>query len=242
MGELKLGKHRLKTPAVCGAVIGKNLDGMRAGVARAIKQGADLVDLRVDGLRDQTGWEKLLRDDIPIILTNRPKREGGGFKGREEERVNLLLDGIERGVPCVDIELSTPKKLRDQVVSRARRRGATVLMSYHNFSITPSTKVLMDAVKNMVGAGCNVAKIVPFANNPDDALRTLDFAVQVIGEEVPVVVFAMGSAGVITRPITPIFGSPLIYAAAGKRTAPAQLDISTTKRLLLESTPREVKG
>ncbi len=237
MGALKLGKHRLRTPAVCGAVIGKNLAEMRAGVARAIKQGADLVELRVDGLRDQSGWEKLLREDVPTILTNRPKREGGGFKGEEGKRVNLLLGGIERGVPCIDIELSTQKKLRDQVVSEARRAGVTVLMSYHNFSTTPPTEVLMRLTKDLVSAGCDIAKLVPFARNPGDALRTLDFAVQVLGEvEVPVVTFAMGDAGVITRIITPILGSPLVYATAGERTAPAQLDIATTKRLLRELT------
>lgn len=243
MSELKLGKHRLRTPAVCGAVIGKNLSEMRAGVARAIKQGADLVELRVDGLRNQAGWEKLLRKDLPIILTNRPKREGGGFKGGDDERVNLLLGGIERGVPCIDIELSTPKKLRDQVVSEAKRARVTVLMSYHNFSTTPSTNVLMGLTRDLASAGCDIAKIIPFAKNPGDALRTLDFAVQVLGEvEVPVVTFAMGDAGVITRLITPVFGSPLVYAAARKRTAPAQLDIATTKQLLRELIPMEAKG
>lgn len=243
MGRLKLGKHRLRTPAVCGAVIGKNLSEMRAGVAKAIKQGADLVELRVDGLRNQTGWEKLLRKDLPIIMTNRPKREGGGFKGSEDERISLLLDGVERRVPCIDIEFSTPEKLRDQVVSEARRAGVTVLMSHHNFSTTPSTKVLMGLAKELVSAGCDIAKIIPFAKNSGDALRTLDFAVQVLGEvKVPVVTFAMGDAGVLTRFITPIFGSPLVYAATGKRTAPAQPDIETTKRMLRELVPKEVKG
>ncbi|MDI6642569.1 MAG: type I 3-dehydroquinate dehydratase, partial [Candidatus Hodarchaeaceae archaeon] len=72
MSELRLGRHKLSTPAICGSVVGKNLNEMRAGVARALKQGADLVELRVDGLRDQTGWGGLLRKGLPIILTNRP--------------------------------------------------------------------------------------------------------------------------------------------------------------------------
>lgn len=242
MSELKLGKHRLKTPAVCGAVMGKNLDEMRAGIARAVKQGADIVELRVDGLRDQAGWEKLLRRPMPIILTNRPEREGGGFKGDEDKRVGVLLDGISREVPCVDIELSTPEGLREQVVSKAKKSGVTVMLSHHDFSMTPSIEVLVGIAKELAGAGCDLAKVVTFAESSSDALRVLDFLVQVQDEvAVPTIAFAMGEVGRITRIAAPLFGSPLVYAAARKETAPGQLDVATTKRLLHELVPKGAK-
>lgn len=163
MKTFKLGKHELRTPAVCGAVIGQNIETMRASVARAINQGADLIELRIDGLHDSTGWEKLLPVKVPVILTNRPEREGGGFKGDENKRVEVLLQGIARGVSCIDIEFSTPEPLRERVMSQAKKSGIAVLMSHHDFSLTPSIEVLTDMAKRLVGAGCDLAKIVTFA-------------------------------------------------------------------------------
>lgn len=240
MGELRLGKRKLLTPAICGSVIAEKVNEMKTGVAKAIKQGADLVELRVDGLRDQASWGKLLPVKVPVILTNRPEREEGGFKGDENKRIEVLLQGVARGVSCIDIELSTPEPLRERVVSQAKKSGVAVLMSHHDFSLTPSIEVLTNATKRLAGAGCDLAKIVTFAESTGDALRMLDFLVQVQDEvAVPIIAFAMGDAGRITRIAAPVFGSPLVYAAADKATAPGQFDVATTKRLLHELIPKE---
>jgi 3-dehydroquinate dehydratase-1 len=236
MKVIRLGPHQLRMPAVCGAVIEKSVKAMEAVLAKAIEQGADLVELRLDGLRDQVGWEKLLhKTKVPTILTNRAKREGGRFEGSEEERVRVLLDGINRGVDCVDIELSTEKKFLDKVVKEARRRGTSVLISHHDFSGTPKVEALVAVARRMVVAGCDIAKVVTFAETPSDALTVLDFLVRVQDEvDVPVIAFAMGEAGKFTRISAPLFGCPIVYAEAGKATAPGQFDVATTKRLLRE--------
>ncbi|MFQ6130061.1 MAG: type I 3-dehydroquinate dehydratase [Candidatus Hadarchaeaceae archaeon] len=238
METFKLGKHEVQIPAVCGAVMGPDIETMQAGATRAIDQGADLIELRIDGLHDPTGWEKLLPLKLPVILTNRPDREGGGFKGDENERVEVLLQGIERGVSCIDIELSTPEPLRKRVTSQAKKSGIAVLMSHHDFSLTPSIDVLTEMTKRLTGTGCDLAKIVTFAKDRMDALRILDFLAQVQDEvAVPLIAFAMGDAGKITRIAAPIFGSPIVYAAAGEATAPGQFDVATMKRLLSELIP-----
>jgi len=240
LNQLKLGKYLLKTPIVCGAVIGKNSDEMRAAIARAIRQGADVIEIRFDALEDQKGWDRLIRKDIPIIFTNRSRKEGGFFRGSEEKRIDLILEAIQRGVSCVDMELSTPEKLRERVVSEAKRSGVSVLISCHDFSKTPSLDVMIDFVKKMADAGCDLAKVVTFAKSSADALRIIDFLVQVQDEvTVPVIAFAMGDAGTITRITAPIFGSPLTYANAGKPTAPGQLDVAETKKLLQKLMPKE---
>ena len=238
MSELRFGTHKLLTPAICGSVMAEKVNEMKTCVAKAIEQGADLVELRVDGLRDQAGWGKLLPVKVPVILTNRPEREKGGFKGDENKRIEVLLQGIAQGVTCIDVELSTPEPLRERVVSQAKKSGVAVLMSYHDFSLTPSIEVLTDVTKRLAGAGCDLAKIVTFAESTGEALRMLDFLAQVQDEvAVPVIAFAMGDAGKITRIAAPILGSPIVYAAADKVTAPGQFDVATTKRLLHELIP-----
>ncbi len=234
---IRLGSHQLRTPAVCGAVIGESVKAMDAGLTRAMEQGADLVELRLDGLREQVGWEKLLHEKVkvPIILTNRAKREGGRFEGGEEERVRVLLDGIDRGVDCVDVELSTEKKFLSRVVQDARKLGVSVLISHHDPFGTPAVDVLVAVAKRMVVAGCDIAKIVTFAETPSDALAALDFLVEVQDEvSVPVIAFAMGDAGKFSRISAPLFGSPIVYAEAGEATASGQFDVATTKRMLRE--------
>ena len=237
MKVIRLGSRQLMTPAVCGAVIGESVKAMDATLAKAIEQGADLVELRLDGLREQVGWEKLLHEKakVPIILTNRAKREGGRFEGGEEERVRVILDGIDRGVDCVDVELSTEKKFLNKIVQEAKRRGVSVMMSHHDFSGTPRVDALVAVAKRMVVAGCDIAKVVTFAETPNDALAVLDFLVEVQDEVgVPVIAFAMGDASRFTRISAPLFGCPIVYAGAGEATAPAQFDVATTKLLLRE--------
>jgi len=239
LGALRLGRHVLKTPAVCGAVLAKNIRVMSSAVSRALEQGADLVELRVDGLQNQEGWKRLLRGGFPMILTNRPRREGGVFLGSEEKRVKTILEAIEGNVPCVDIEFSTPEKLRNRVVSAANRAGVSVLMSSHDLSVTPAVKVLREQVKKMAEAGCDLAKVVTFAQNPSDSMRVLDFLVEVQDEvSVPVIAFAMGDAGKITRIASLLLGSPITYASVGRTTAPGQLGVAETKQLLRRLMPK----
>ncbi|MEW6222372.1 MAG: type I 3-dehydroquinate dehydratase [Candidatus Hadarchaeota archaeon] len=239
---MNLGKREVKTPAVCGAVIGNSVGEMKKVMAGAVKDGADVIELRIDGLRGQPGWEGLLKSKLPVILTNMSKREGGFFTGDDKARTEELMKGIELGVSCVDLEFSTPQVLRSRVIKKAKSNGVSVIVSRHDFTGTPAPARLLHVLDEIAGVGCDIAKVVTFAKNRWDAFRMMDFIVQTQGRlSIPVIAFSMNDAGVITRFIGTIFGSPLVYAAAGKRTAPGQLDVSTTKSLLRELMPKEVR-
>lgn len=227
-----LGGYRLRAPAICGSVISDDPEGMVAGVERALEQGVDLIELRLDGLRGPVDWEELLRHNLPTIVTNRPEREGGKHKGTEQARIVPLIEGLEHGAACVDIELSTPRRLLKEVASAARQRGAAVLLSHHNLSATPTSRALLGVARRMKRAGCDIAKIVTFAREPRDCLRVFDLLVRAQNLGVEMVSFAMGEAGRPSRILAPLFGSRIVYAAVGEATAPGQFDVPTTKRLL----------
>lgn len=229
---LKLGKHKLPAPAICGSVIAEDLSAMNAAVGRALKQGADLIELRLDKLRKLEDWQRLLRGDVPIIVTNRAEREGGYFKGGERERIKPLLEATARGVACVDLELSTPEEQLNGVLISARKAGTSVLVSHHDFDGVPPAEALAATARRMDEVGCDIAKLVGFAKEPRDALRMLDFLVHAPGVvDVPVVAFAMGEAGRFSRVAAPFFGSPIVYAAVDEVAAPGQFDVSTMRRL-----------
>jgi len=208
---------------------------MAAGIARAIEQKADIIEIRLDRLRKNSEWEKLLETELPLILTNRAEREGGHFKGEDGARIKYLLKGIEEGAPCVDIELSTPHSILNKVIETAKIHGTSLLLTHHDFKETPPIATLMNIAEKMAGVGCNIAKIVTFARTPKDALTVLNFLNQVPSYvKVPVVAFAMGEAGRMSRIAAPLFGSPIVYAAAIETTAPGQFDVETTRLLLHE--------
>lgn len=232
---ITIGGRRVRTPAICASVIEDDFGEMAARIAKTIEEGADIVELRLDGLREQAGWGGLLHADVPLILTNRAKREGGHFRGGERARVDRLLEGIARGVACIDIELSTKPQLLHEVASAAKKQGTSVLMSYHDFTKTPSVDILIDTTKRMADEGCDMAKIVTFAKSPRDSLMVLDFLAQVPDSvDVPVIAFAMGEAGRLSRIAAPLFGSPIVYAAADEAAAPGQFNVATTNLLLRE--------
>ena len=54
--------------------------------------GADMVELRVDLIGDAAAAEALLRGPrvMPVILTVRPRSEGGGWTAGETERLQLI--------------------------------------------------------------------------------------------------------------------------------------------------------
>jgi len=239
---MKLGKREVKTPAVCGAVIGKSMPEMKRAVRKGVKAGADIIELRIDGMRDQSGWESLLRSKVPIILTNRARREGGFFTGSENARAEELMKGVKLGVSCVDVEFSTSKSARDQILKRAKSRGVSTIVSHHDFSGTPAPAQLVKITEKIAETGCDIVKVVTLAKNRGDAFRMLDFIVQTRGKfEIPVIAFAMSEAGKITRFIGPIFGVPIVYAAVEKQTASGQLDVAATQAMLKELMPREVR-
>lgn len=239
--QIKIGHHTVKTPAICGAVMGGTVAEMKKLSRKAFKEGADVVEFRVDNLRSIAGWKELLKIDKPFILTIRPKGEGGSFAGTERERTDLLSEAIELKVPAVDIELSTQKNLRNSLLKKTKKAGVTVIMSQHHFSSTPNYTELVKSLTAAEKSGCDIVKLVTFARNQADAFRMLEFVARNQARpKIPLIAFSMGKEGVITRFIGPILGVPLVYAAVGTKTAPGQPDIETTKEHMKNLAEKEV--
>jgi 3-dehydroquinate dehydratase-1 len=235
MTKLRIGKHEITIPAVCGSIRGKNPEEVRKLLSAALKLEADLVELRLDFIKNHGAIKDLIPADFPTLVTNRPKREGGHFMGSEDDRIRILIDWMKLGADCVDIELSTEMNLLNDVVKEAKQLGVSVLVSHHDFNGTPSVQELMEIAKKAERTGGNLIKIVTTANGVKDSVRIMDFLLQAQAQlKVPLVALAMGEAGKVSRIVSPLLGSPIIYAAVEEATAAGQMDIPTTKRLLTE--------
>ncbi|KUO43365.1 MAG: hypothetical protein APU95_05800 [Hadesarchaea archaeon YNP_N21] len=234
-GKIQIGKFKLTAPAVAASIIGEEVASMKSKIPEAIGDGADIIELRLDGLSKMGGWEKMLQVNLPVIVTNRPKREGGKFSGKEADRLKTLAYAIEREAPCVDIELSTKNPQLKKLIRQAKEKDVSVILSYHNLKKTPAVDFLINVAKRARDEGCDIVKIVTFAKGPKDALRVLDFLVRAREEiDVPLIAFAMGEAGRFSRIVAPMLGSPIVYASVDEATAPGQLKVSFAKMLLTE--------
>lgn len=230
---IRLGKHKLESPAICAAIIGEDIASMEEDLKRALEKGPDLIELRLDKLKDTSDWTELLREEVPMIVTNRKKDEGGFFEGSEEERIEILYEAIDRGAPCIDIELSTLKNKRDELIEKATKEGTSVITSFHDFNKVPPVENLMEKTREMFESGCDIGKIIGFARDKEDSLRILEFLIRASRKtRVPVISFAMGEAGEFTRITTPLLGSPVTYASIGEKTAPGQLSLENEKKIL----------
>ena len=99
--------------------------------ARLSALRADLVEVRLDSLRDPDPERIVAAVGAKLILTCRPASEGGRFTGSEDSRLDLLRRGIDAGAAWIDIELEASEHLGPPGASR-------LIVSHHDFTGTPS--------------------------------------------------------------------------------------------------------
>ena len=130
---------------ICAPVFEKTVDDAFKSAKICIESGADLLEIRIDALKNPTpkmALNLIKEIDFPIIATNRISTEGGFFSGSERERTEILMASAKEA-EYVDIELNCREDLRSQVIESA----ACSIISFHDFEKTPSLKKLLEVVE-----------------------------------------------------------------------------------------------
>ena len=201
--------------------------------SKARSMGAHILEVRIDllGIKD-TKELLLLLDELhelvglPIIVTNRCQKEGGRWDGSEEARVELLMSALTR-VDAVDVELSAP--LRNRVVDAARSLNKVLIISSHDFKVTPPASVMTATLEQAMDDGADIAKLAVTPNSTADTLALLAVTQEA---DFPMSTIAMGKLGSHTRVVAPIYGSVLTYGAVEDAVAPGQLRIDELKHFM----------
>jgi 3-dehydroquinate dehydratase / shikimate dehydrogenase len=214
-------------PRVCVTVTAPTMAVLRE--RRDAATGADLVELRLDGVRDPDVAGALAGRRVPVLVTCRPTWEGGAFRGAEEERHHLLAEAQARGAEFIDVEWRAGFT---DLISATGGRG--VVVSHHDFSGVPAD--LGDRLRAMRATGAEVVKLAVQARRLDDCLALLD-AGRAFGEEGGLVLLAMGPAGIMTRVLAARFQCRWTYAGGE-----AQLGQLTPERLIDEFRFREISA
>jgi 3-dehydroquinate dehydratase / shikimate dehydrogenase len=209
-------------PLICETVSGRTMDEVRR--ARDAS-GADMVEVRLDGVDRPDGLGAIEGRLRPVVVTCRPTWEGGRFDGAEEERLRILADALAQGAEFVDVEADA-SFVAD--LARMRRGNRGLVVSRHFSGGAPSD--LAARVKAMRAAGAEVVKIAIEAAGLADVLplfalaEALNADARRDGEEiVGHVLLAMGAAGFATRVLPRRLGNRWTYAGHGH--APGQVAV-----------------
>src|SRR5690242_15911347 len=89
-------------PLLCLTVTAATTAELRR--ARDAAREADLVELRLDTVTEPDVRGALAGRSRPVIVTCRPRWEGGQFSGSEEERLRILAEALDAGAEFVDVE------------------------------------------------------------------------------------------------------------------------------------------
>jgi 3-dehydroquinate dehydratase / shikimate dehydrogenase len=187
-------------------VIGRTRHGMvQVEVQEAAKQGARLIELRLDFLKKAPDFKRLLENKpCQMIATVRRPPDGGKWDGSEDARRMLLRQAVVGGFDWVDLETDVAEAIPR--FGKVRR-----IVSYHNFREMPAE--LEKIHEKMCAQDADVVKIVVRAQHPNDNLRVLGL---VKNTKKPTVAFCMGDLGFPSRILQAKYGAPFTYAAFNK--------------------------
>jgi 3-dehydroquinate dehydratase type I len=216
---------------VCVAIAAERASEATDQIKRAESLGADLMEIRLDYLRDLRELDKIVKaTSLPLIATNRQYEQGGCRRQKENQRVQTLLDAAKLGFQYVDVELTT-NALRS-TIDKLRERGSGVMVSFHDFKGTPNLAEMEKIIRSEMEVGADICKLITTANEAVDNVPCLLLTWN-ISRITKVICFAMGERGTVSRILAPIFGAHFTYASVeeGRETALGQLSITNLKKL-----------
>jgi 3-dehydroquinate dehydratase/shikimate dehydrogenase len=187
-------------------VIGRTRHKMvQIEIQEAARQGARLIELRLDFLAKAPDFKRLLEHKpCPMVATVRRPVDGGRWSGTEDARKALLRQAIVSGFDWVDVETDVAQEIR-------RFRDVKRIVSYHNLRETPDD--LEQIHERMCEQDADIVKLAVRAQTPQDNLRVLSLLDR---PAKPTVALCVGDLGMPSRLLGARFGAPYTYAAFNK--------------------------
>ena len=217
-------------PKICVPIVGKTIDEILNQAKHICEIGADVVEWRVDWFEEVNNYEsvenaaKQLRDileETPILFTFRTAKEGGERAIEPDEYVELNEKIAKSGyVDLVDVEAFIGDTYVEKVVKTSHECGVKVIASNHDFRKTPPKAELISRMRKM--------------QSTEDVLTLLSATEEMrrCYADRPVITMSMAGTGIVSRMCGEVFGSALTFGAAGKVSAPGQIDVEELRTVL----------
>lgn len=203
----------------------------------------DVVEWRVDwfeGVFDFAKVEDVLKDlrtvlgNIPLLMTFRTSKEGGEKAIEPDAYAELNIKAAQTGyVDLIDVEIFTGDEIVKKIIDGAHAAGVKVIASNHDFFKTPAKADIIYRLRKMQDMNADIPKIAVMPQSSKDVLTllTVTESWKETGKT-PVITMSMAGEGLISRLCGEIFGSAVTFGAAGKSSAPGQIDAEELRRIL----------
>lgn len=231
-------------PKICVPIVGQTREEILKTAQEIKDMPADIVEWRVDWYENVFDIEevkqtaRMLREilkDTPILFTFRTKKEGGEKEISPEDYQKLNLE-MAKGdlVDLLDVELFTGDDVVRELIGGIHREGKAVIASNHDFKKTPEKEELLRRLDAMQDLGADIAKVAVMPEKREDVLTLLLATVEKSGQKdsVPVITMSMAGMGAVSRVAGECMGSVMTFGAAGKTSAPGQIDVWDLKKIL----------
>lgn len=192
---------------------------------RLSQKKPDLVEFRFDRISDLAILEIIgeTKKEFKTIATDRGKRDAA-------TRKKLLQAAAESGFDFVDVDLED--QASREIIPALKDSKSQLIISYHDFSGTPSNDALSKVLNKARLSGADVCKIVTTAKHPRDNLAVLSFVESNVSTA-RLVSFAMSRIGIPSRVLTTLYGAEFTFASLDERsqTAEGQLSIDNLRKV-----------
>ena len=224
--------QRTPLPKICIALGFGDPEQLITHARREAEAGERFLEFRLDHLPKPDQGLKVIQEflteypDATLLATCRRHQNGGKFNGSIEEQIRILNAAVAAGAKAVDIEIESAEHISARLEDI--RGQVWLLISYHNYSGTPSLDAVLRRMQRITADGY---KIVTTARKPSDSYRVL--ALGKANPKANLILLAMGETGFATRVLSPSFGGVFSYAApnAAEGTASGQVSARMLRNL-----------
>ncbi len=219
---------------ICVTISDYGLDDCRKSLKKCEKLRKKYPNLIAEIRLDLCGLSKaqlkniFSQTQIPLIATCR-KRGSAEY-----------IEALSAGASYLDINLMTFKKFSQNDKELILRKETKLILSFHDFTATPSLELLSQIYTEAVNEGADIVKIATTANSDEDIEKI--FALYKLqrngklGKIVPLEAFPMGNEFKYTRLASYNIGAPFLYCALRKKSvvAPGMFVIDELENLFPE--------
>ncbi len=233
-----------KFPLICTPLVGRTRELILGEVDVVLAKKPDVLEWRVDffdGIANAAdvvsvaGAIKTLTGGVPLLFTRRSIHEGGEKIALSEEQVIALYQAVcaSGQIDLIDFEMGNDPVHIAQVREAARANDIKLILSFHNFSFTPSLEILSQRFLQADELGADIAKVAVMPRNLEDVLTLLSATLAASQKlRIPLISMSMGPYGSLTRLFGWTFGSALTFAVGASSSAPGQVPIEDLNTVL----------
>ncbi|XP_059652601.1 bifunctional 3-dehydroquinate dehydratase/shikimate dehydrogenase, chloroplastic-like [Cornus florida] len=216
---------------ICAPLMSQSIEQMESDMHQAKKQGADVVEIRLDcinNFRPRQDLEILLKNKpLPVIITYKTKREGRLSGADEHTQLEVLHLAKKLRADYIDLELEVAADLMEKHKLN-QRRGSKVIVSCYVESATPSKEDLSHLVARMQSFGADIIKLVTSATDITEIARIFHLLSCC---QVPIIAYTIGDRGLISQIVGPKFGGFLVYGSIEGNPVPGLPTLVTLRHI-----------